>query len=101
MSMQSLQLQQMALTKLKSHLVAFKDDLINQMERYRNIVEGLHEDGLSDEVYRTYLNSYYERDRSYVNQLINHMEEADVPYVNKNLEETGINQEVANTGWDW
>lgn len=97
----SIELQKSALIQLKSHLEAFREDLLNQMERYRNIVERLHEDGLSQEVYNTYLNSYYEHDRSYVNQLINHMEEVDVPYVNKNIEETGINIEVATQGWNF
>ena len=101
MSLQSLQIQQEALLELRSHLESFKDELNNQMERYRNIVERLHESGLAEEVYRTYLGSYYETDRNLVNQLIAHMDQADTPYVNNNLHANFENQLAANTGWDY
>lgn len=100
-SEQSLQEMQMALTRLKSELEGFRASLLEQVERYKNIVEKLHVNGLSIEVYNTYLNDYYERDRSYINSLIDHIEEADVPYIDKNLQVTGMNKEVATTGWDF
>ena len=100
-SEQSLQEMQMALTRLKSELEGFRSSLLEQVERYKNIVEKLRIDGLSIEVYYTYLNDYYERDRSYINSLIDHIEEADVPYIDKNLQVTGMNKEVATTGWDF
>ena len=101
MSNQSIALQQKALYSLQNYLQNFKEELLNNVERYRNIVDNLQAEGLSDEVYNTYLNSYYERDRMYIQKLIEHIEDADAQYISRNLEETGINKNVANTGWDF
>lgn len=92
---QSLAKQQAALQELKSYLGMFKEELEENLRRYRARVENLHGDGLSNEVYQTYLGSYYERDRSYIDSLIRHMEDADTKYLNDNLQESGINIEVA------
>ncbi len=101
MSDQSLELQQAALVRLKAELESFKVTLMDQMERYRRTVDLLKEDGLSREIYNTYLNTYYERDRAYVNSLINHIDETDVPYVIRNLEQAGGSIEVAHMGFDF
>lgn len=101
MSDQSLELQQAALVRLKAELESFKGILLDQMERYRRTVDLLKESGLSREIYNQYLNTYYERDRSYVNSLINHIDETDVPYVEKNLQQAGGSIEVAHMGFDF
>lgn len=94
-STQSLAKQQAALSKLKHYLENFKEELEDNLRRYRNIVDELHGDGLSNEVYSTYLNSYYERDRSYIDSLIRHMEEADAKYISDNLVKNEENIDVA------
>ena len=101
MAEQSLQEMQMALTRLKSELEGLKSTLLNKIEEYRNIVDRLNVQGLSREVHDTYLSSYYEKDRSLINALIDHIEEYDVPYVDKNLQATGVNKSVAESGWDF
>ena len=92
---QSLVKQQAALQQLKTYLGVFKDELEEHLRRYRAMVNNLHSEGLSIEVYQTYLNSYYERDRNYIDSLIHHLEEADAKYINDNLQESGVNIEVA------
>lgn len=101
MANQSIELQQNALYRLQNYLQNFKEDLLNNVERYRNIVDSLQEEGLSNEVYNTYLHSYYERDRAYIQQLIDHIEEADAQYISRNLEQTGVSKETAGIGWDF
>lgn len=98
---QSLELQQQALYSLQNYLSLFKDTLVENLERYGNIVENLHQDGLSNEVYQTYRNSYFERDRAFIRSLIDHIENSDEPYIVNNLEATGINKEVAGRGLDF
>lgn len=98
---QSLELQQQALYQLQNHLASFKEILLDNLERYRNIVEGLHQDGLSNEVYNTYLNAYFGHDRSLIQNLIRHLEDSDAPYIASNLEATGVSKETAARGWDW
>lgn len=92
---QSLAKQQAALYRLKNCLESFKEELQDQLRRYKAVVDGLQGEGLSHEVYSTYLNNYFERDRSYIDSLINHMDEADSKYINDNLQESGVNIEVA------
>lgn len=91
----SLERQQAALYRLKGCLEGFKNELQDQLRRYRAVVDSLKEQGLAQEVYSTYLNSYYEKDRYYIELLIRHMEEADTKYVNDNLQEAGVNKDVA------
>ena len=92
---QSLEKQQAALSKLKNYLETFKEQLEDNLRHYRNHVEALHGDGLSNEVYTTYLNSYYVRDRNCIDDLIKHMEEADVKYLSDNLNKNEENIDVA------
>ena len=95
MSENSLVKQQAALYRLKNYLENFKADLEEQLRRYRAVVDALQGEGLSQEVHNTYLSSYYERDRQYIDQLIRHLEEVDAKYVNDNLVESGVNIDVA------
>ena len=88
--------QKAALYSLKGTLKSFTSDLREHLRRYKATVDALQGEGLSQEVHHTYLNSYFERDRQYIEQLIRHMEEADTKYVNDNLHETGVNIDVAN-----
>ena len=105
MSYQSLQKQQEALSALQHFLENFKEELLSTMERYKGHVNRLHESGLSNEVYQTYLGNYYSSDRSYIQSLINHINDVDIPYIRKNLGSTEANKATASgaasTGWDF
>lgn len=101
MSTQSIQAQQQALYQLQYYLKDFKVTLLENLERYRNIVENLHQEGLSNEVYNTYLGSYFEHDRVCIQQLINHIESSDEPYIVSNIEATGVNRDTARRGLDF
>lgn len=98
---QSIELQQQALYMLQNHLSSFKNFLKDNLQQYHNIVENLRQEGLSNEVYTTYSGSYFERDRQYIQSLIEHIETNDEPYIVKNLEETGVNKDVARRGLDF
>ena len=98
---QNIELQKTALLALQNYLQGFQEDLLAQVERYGRIVEGLRQEGLSDEVYHYYHDNFFNRDKSYIQSLLEHIRETDAPYITKNLEATGMSKETATTGWDF
>ncbi len=96
MQYQSIQKQQEALQRLKHFLEGFQEELIGTMDRYKKRVEDLHVDGLSEEVYRKYSGDNYSRDKDYIHSLITHIQNTDIPYINKNLGATEENKIAAS-----
>lgn len=92
---QSLQKQQEALQELKNFLEAFKEELTARMEGYKRRVEKLHDTGLSNEVYNHYSNDNYVNDKTFINNLIRHIDDTDIPYINRNLGATEDSKETA------
>ena len=95
MSHQSLQQELAALTRLHSEISNLKEMLITHLEQYRQNVERLHETGLSNEVYNSYM-SYYRQNKQWITELIRHIEDFDVPYIRNNVAAMEYNIQVAN-----
>lgn len=92
---QSLKAQEEALQELKSFLNEFAIDLGNKLKTYKMRVDKIHDNGLTNEVYYHYLNDNYSQDKSYINNLIKHIENTNIPYINKNIGATEDSKETA------
>ncbi len=82
---QDLVKQQVALENLKNRLDEFARNLEENLKRYKESVEQLHGDGLSEQHYTNYLGNYYARDENKINSLIRDLEDVDMQWVNKSL----------------
>lgn len=101
---QSLEKQQEALKGLKTFLEEFVNDLKDKIDHYKKRVEELHGEGLSNEVYNKYSSDNYSRDKDYIHSLIKHIEDTDIPYINRNIgateENIGTASGATSRGWD-
>ena len=82
---QDLVRQQVALEGLKQRLDEFARNLEENLKRYKESVEQLHGDGLSEQHYRNYLSNYYSRDETTINSLIRQLEDVDKKWVLNSL----------------
>jgi hypothetical protein len=84
--MQDLHRQLDALQDLRGFLEMFRSELINQLNGYRNRTHGLRESGISNEVALNYESACYTVNEGYLKQLVNNIQEDDLPYINRQIQ---------------
>ncbi len=84
--MQDLQRQLQAMQSLRASLVKFIADLNDLSGKYNASVNSLREAGLPVQVAEKYMDTYQQRNTSSLGNLIQMVENEDIPYVNRNIE---------------
>ena len=93
--MQDYAVQLAALNELRSFLHQFSDDLKERTMMYKAKVESLREVGLPVQVLDNYLVSYYNPNHLSLHNLIERIENVDLPFINANIAHTEQSLEVA------
>jgi len=96
--MQDYSKQLAALNELRNFLLQFKDNLKEQTIIYKTRVESLREVGLPIQVLDNYLVNYYNPNHLSLHNLIERIENVDLPFVNSNIVHTEQAFEVASRG---
>ncbi len=84
--MQDLELQLSALEELRNFIIQLQNDLSERLQAYNYRVRGLRESGLSIQVASTYESNFCEANNAAVGRLIDSLNEADLPYISRNIE---------------
>ena len=93
--MQDYAVQLAALNELRSFLLQFMDGLREQSGMYKSKVESLREVGLPVQVLDNYLVSYYNPNHLSLHNLIERIENVDLPFISSNIAHTEQALELA------
>jgi hypothetical protein len=83
--MQDLHRQLDALFDLKGFLEMFHSELEHELDGYRNRTHNLRESGISNEVALNYESTCYTVNEGYLKQLLQNIQEDDLPYINRQI----------------
>ena len=87
-NVQSYQIQLEQLSQLKNNLNSFSIELLNRATDYQRMLDNLYESGLPQETYNKFQAEHLEVVKSTINQMVNHIENASIPFILANIELT-------------